>query len=59
MDQLEKNKTIRYVLSTLLSIGNFLNGTSVSHDYYIRLPGDKSVESEFVSQIKHNIPVPG
>uniref|UniRef100_I3JAT1 Formin homology 2 domain containing 3a n=1 Tax=Oreochromis niloticus TaxID=8128 RepID=I3JAT1_ORENI len=28
MDQLEKNKTIRYVLSTLLSIGNFLNGTS-------------------------------
>ncbi|XP_004547835.2 FH1/FH2 domain-containing protein 3 isoform X8 [Maylandia zebra] len=28
MDQLEKNKTIRYVLSTLLSIGNFLNGTN-------------------------------
>ncbi|XP_065327264.1 FH1/FH2 domain-containing protein 3 isoform X6 [Pelmatolapia mariae] len=28
MDQLEKNKTIRYVLSTLLSIGNFLNSTN-------------------------------
>lgn len=30
MDQLEKNKTLRYILSTLLAIGNFLNGTSVS-----------------------------
>ncbi|XP_072226144.1 FH1/FH2 domain-containing protein 3 isoform X6 [Leuresthes tenuis] len=28
MEQLEKNKTLRYILSTLLSIGNFLNGTS-------------------------------
>ncbi|XP_028285732.1 FH1/FH2 domain-containing protein 3 isoform X2 [Parambassis ranga] len=28
MDQLEKNKTLRYILSTLLSIGNFLNGTN-------------------------------
>ncbi|XP_067305148.1 FH1/FH2 domain-containing protein 3 isoform X2 [Pseudorasbora parva] len=28
MDQLEKNKTLRYILSTLLAIGNFLNGTS-------------------------------
>nr|XP_023680118.1 FH1/FH2 domain-containing protein 3-like isoform X1 [Paramormyrops kingsleyae] len=27
MDQLEKNKTLRYILSTLLAIGNFLNGT--------------------------------
>ncbi|KAM8766678.1 FH1/FH2 domain-containing protein 3 isoform 1-T1 [Acanthopagrus schlegelii] len=25
MEQLEKNKTLRYILSTLLSIGNFLN----------------------------------
>lgn len=32
MEQLEKNKTLRYVLSTLLSIGNFLNGTNVSPD---------------------------
>lgn len=32
MEQLEKNKTLRYILSTLLSIGNFLNGTNVSHD---------------------------
>lgn len=30
MDQLEKNKTLRYILSTLLAIGNFLNGTNVS-----------------------------
>ncbi|XP_042362501.1 LOW QUALITY PROTEIN: FH1/FH2 domain-containing protein 3-like [Plectropomus leopardus] len=28
MEQLEKNKTLRYILSTLLSMGNFLNGTS-------------------------------
>ncbi|XP_062254599.1 FH1/FH2 domain-containing protein 3 isoform X2 [Platichthys flesus] len=28
MDQLEKNKTLRYILTTLLAIGNFLNGTS-------------------------------
>ncbi len=30
MDQLEKNKTLRSILSTLLAIGNFLNGTNVS-----------------------------
>lgn len=34
MEQLEKNKTLRYILSTLLSIGNFLNNTNVSHDHY-------------------------
>uniref|UniRef100_A0A8C1JS97 Formin homology 2 domain containing 3b n=1 Tax=Cyprinus carpio TaxID=7962 RepID=A0A8C1JS97_CYPCA len=28
MDQLEKNKTLRCILSTLLAIGNFLNGTN-------------------------------
>ncbi|XP_031442349.1 FH1/FH2 domain-containing protein 3 isoform X2 [Clupea harengus] len=28
MEQLEKNKTLRYILSTLLAIGNFLNGSS-------------------------------
>ncbi|XP_051575009.1 FH1/FH2 domain-containing protein 3-like isoform X2 [Myxocyprinus asiaticus] len=28
MDQLENNKTLRYILSTLLAIGNFLNGTN-------------------------------
>nr|XP_055065639.1 FH1/FH2 domain-containing protein 3 isoform X3 [Misgurnus anguillicaudatus] len=28
MDQLEKNKTLRHILSTLLAIGNFLNGTN-------------------------------
>ncbi|XP_028453782.1 FH1/FH2 domain-containing protein 3 isoform X1 [Perca flavescens] len=28
MEQLEKNKTLRYILATLLSIGNFLNGTN-------------------------------
>nr|XP_061838397.1 FH1/FH2 domain-containing protein 3-like isoform X3 [Nerophis lumbriciformis] len=28
MEQLEKNKTLRYILSTVLSIGNFLNGTN-------------------------------
>ncbi|XP_055081346.1 FH1/FH2 domain-containing protein 3 isoform X4 [Periophthalmus magnuspinnatus] len=28
MEQLEKNKTLRSILSTLLSIGNFLNGSS-------------------------------
>ncbi|KAM4600328.1 FH1/FH2 domain-containing protein 3 [Polymixia lowei] len=28
MDQLEKNKTLRYILATLLAIGNFLNGTN-------------------------------
>ncbi|KAK7886644.1 hypothetical protein WMY93_026265 [Mugilogobius chulae] len=28
MDQLENNKTLRYILTTLLAIGNFLNGTN-------------------------------
>lgn len=28
MEQLEKNMTLRYILSTLLAIGNFLNGTN-------------------------------
>uniref|UniRef100_A0A8C6SB80 Formin homology 2 domain containing 3b n=1 Tax=Neogobius melanostomus TaxID=47308 RepID=A0A8C6SB80_9GOBI len=28
MEQLEKNKTLRYILTTLLAIGNFLNGTN-------------------------------
>ncbi|XP_039972700.1 FH1/FH2 domain-containing protein 3 isoform X2 [Xiphias gladius] len=28
MDQLENNRTLRYILTTLLAIGNFLNGTS-------------------------------
>ncbi|XP_026088091.1 FH1/FH2 domain-containing protein 3-like isoform X2 [Carassius auratus] len=28
MDQLEKNKTLRFILSTLLAIGNFLNGSN-------------------------------
>uniref|UniRef100_A0A674BU68 Formin homology 2 domain containing 3 n=1 Tax=Salmo trutta TaxID=8032 RepID=A0A674BU68_SALTR len=28
MEQLEKNTTLRYILSTLLAIGNFLNGTN-------------------------------
>uniref|UniRef100_A0A096M1F3 FH2 domain-containing protein n=2 Tax=Poecilia formosa TaxID=48698 RepID=A0A096M1F3_POEFO len=28
MEQLVKNKTLRYILSTLLSIGNFLNGVN-------------------------------
>lgn len=33
MEQLEKNKTLRYILSTLLSFGNFLNSSNVSpHD---------------------------
>lgn len=30
MDQLEKNKTLRCILATLLAIGNFLNSTDVS-----------------------------
>lgn len=34
MEQLEKNKTLRYILSTLLSFGNFLNSSNVRpHDY--------------------------
>uniref|UniRef100_A0A3B3QIS9 Formin homology 2 domain containing 3 n=1 Tax=Paramormyrops kingsleyae TaxID=1676925 RepID=A0A3B3QIS9_9TELE len=28
MDQLENNRTLQYILSTLLSIGNFLNGSN-------------------------------
>lgn len=28
MEQLEKNRTLRYILTTLLAIGNFLNGTN-------------------------------
>ncbi|XP_028281710.1 FH1/FH2 domain-containing protein 3 isoform X3 [Parambassis ranga] len=28
MDQLDKNKTLRYILTTLLAIGNFLNGSN-------------------------------
>ncbi|XP_029959666.1 FH1/FH2 domain-containing protein 3 isoform X2 [Salarias fasciatus] len=28
MDQLEKNTTLRYILTTLLAIGNFLNGSN-------------------------------
>lgn len=35
MDQLEKNKTLRYILTTLLAIGNFLNGTNVSNPQHI------------------------
>lgn len=34
MEQLEKNKTLRYILSTLLSFGNFLNNANVSGDRY-------------------------
>lgn len=30
MDQLENNATFGFILSALLAIGNFLNGTSVS-----------------------------
>lgn len=30
MEQLEKNKTFRFILSAVLGIGNFLNGSSVS-----------------------------
>ena len=30
IDQLENNKTLGFILSTLLAIGNFLNGTNVS-----------------------------
>lgn len=37
MEQLEKNKTLRYVLSTLLAIGNFLNGSNVSHKRLVKL----------------------
>lgn len=33
MEQLEKNKTLRYILSTLLSFGNFLNNANVSSDH--------------------------
>lgn len=34
MEQLEKNKTLRHILSTLLSFGNFLNSSNVSpHGY--------------------------
>lgn len=35
MDQLERNKTLRYILSTLLAIGNFLNGSNVSHCFTV------------------------
>lgn len=38
MEQLEKNKTLRYILSTLLSMGNFLNGTNVSYDHRRFIP---------------------
>lgn len=34
MDQLEKNKTLRYILGTLLAIGNFLNASNVSLSLY-------------------------
>lgn len=30
MEQLEKNKTFRFILSAVLGIGNFLNGSKVS-----------------------------
>lgn len=33
MEQLEKNKTFRYILSAVLGIGNFLNGSKVSDEY--------------------------
>lgn len=35
MDQLEKNKTLRYILTTLLAIGNFLNSTDVSDSRHV------------------------
>lgn len=39
MEQLEKNKTFRYILSAVLGIGNFLNGSSVSDKYWVLLMG--------------------
>lgn len=42
MEQLEKNKTLRYILSTLLAIGNFLNGSNVSHKQPVSLRTTKS-----------------
>lgn len=35
IDQLENNKTLGFILSTLLAIGNFLNGTNVSVSYLL------------------------
>lgn len=42
-------KTLRYVISTLLSIGNFLNGTSFRGfilDYLTRLPEVKDTKNK-------------
>lgn len=38
IDQLENNKTLGFILSTLLAIGNFLNGTNVSLPILFLLP---------------------
>lgn len=38
IDQLENNKTLGFILSTLLAIGNFLNGTNVSLHILFLLP---------------------
>lgn len=40
IDQLENNKTLGFILSTLLAIGNFLNGTNVSlsHRFLHKIP---------------------
>lgn len=43
MEQLEKNKTLRYILSTLLSFGNFLNSSNVSHDHMTILRHNESL----------------
>lgn len=56
MDQLEKNKTLRYILTTLLAIGNFLNSTDVSDCGPMNDPGPPQVS--FTAFISSHAPSP-
>ncbi|KAI4817874.1 hypothetical protein KUCAC02_011247 [Chaenocephalus aceratus] len=47
MEQLEKNNTLRYILATLLSMGNFLNGTNAK--------GFELTYLEKVSEVKDTV----
>ncbi|VEL30353.1 unnamed protein product [Protopolystoma xenopodis] len=49
MKEITNSKTIRYILSTLLTIGNFLNNSSLrgfNLDYLSRLPEVKDTKNK-------------
>lgn len=53
IDQLENNKTLGFILSTLLAIGNFLNGTNVSllYSLFFYLPCHKVLALHLLREV--------